>query len=194
VISGATMAWMLWRALQGLLSLGDLALFYQAFNQGQNLMRSLLGNVGEIHNNSLFVGNLFEFLKLEPQIIDPLNPLPIPSSLKRGIRFQEVTFSYPESDRTALQNFNLTIPAGQIVAIVGDNGAGKSTLLKLLCRFYDPTAGRIETRWNRYSQLFGEGVPTANYSLVSVVSSLPSNCRREYCHRRYIRRTEYSRN
>lgn len=144
VISGATMAWMLWGALQGLLSLGDLALFYQAFNQGQSLMRSLLSNVGEIHNNSLFVGNLFEFLQLEPQVIDPPNPQPAPLSCKKDIRFQEVTFRYPGSDRTALQNFNLTIPAGQIVAIVGDNGAGKSTLLKLLCRFYDPTAGRIE--------------------------------------------------
>jgi ATP-binding cassette subfamily B protein len=54
-----------------------------------------------------------------------------------------VTFGYPGSERAVLQNFNLTIPAGQIVAIVGANGAGKSTLLKLLCRFYDPQAGGI---------------------------------------------------
>lgn len=144
VVSGATMVWMFWQALRGLLSLGDLALFYQAFNQGQSLMRSLLASVGEIHSNSLFLGNLFDFLRLEPQIVDPLAPVPTPSRIKQGISFQQVTFRYPGSDRTALQNFNLTIPAGQIVAIVGDNGAGKSTLLKLLCRFYEPTAGRIE--------------------------------------------------
>lgn len=144
VVVGATMVWMCWRVLQGLISLGDLALFYQAFNQGQSLMRSLLASVSEIHSNSLFLGNLFDFLQLQPQIVEPADPVPTPTRLKQGISFQQVSFRYPGSDRTALQNFNLTIPAGQIVAIVGDNGAGKSTLLKLLCRFYEPTAGRIE--------------------------------------------------
>jgi ATP-binding cassette subfamily B protein len=54
-----------------------------------------------------------------------------------------VTFRYPDSERTALAGLTLTIPAGQIVAIVGENGAGKSTVLKLLCRFYDPQQGHI---------------------------------------------------
>jgi len=52
--------------MRGLLTLGDLALFYQAFNKGQSLMRSLLQNVGQIYSNSLFLGNLFEFLALKP--------------------------------------------------------------------------------------------------------------------------------
>lgn len=144
LLSGAAMTWMVWRALQGHATLGDLALFYQAFNQGQSLMRTLLGNVGQIYTNSLFLGNLFEFLRLEPQVLDPPEPLSTPTVPREGIRFRNVTFRYPESERLALQNFNLTIPAGKIVAIVGDNGAGKSTLVKLLCRFYDPEAGRIE--------------------------------------------------
>jgi ATP-binding cassette subfamily B protein len=62
---------------------------------------------------------------------------------RRMMRLQKSRFYYPESARAVLQNFNLTIPAGQITAIVGANGAGKSTLLKLVCRFYDPQAGRI---------------------------------------------------
>ena len=144
LVSGAAMSWMVWRALQGQVTLGDLALFYQAFNRGQSLMRTLLGNVGQIYNNSLFLGNLFEFLRLEPQVKDSLDPLPTPLVIKEGIRFREVTFRYPGSQQFALQKFNLTIPAGKIVAIVGDNGAGKSTLIKLLCRFYDPEAGCIE--------------------------------------------------
>ena len=64
--------------------------------------------------------------------------------LRREIRFNGVTFRYPESERKALDNFNLRIRAGQIAAIVGPNGAGKSTLVKLLCRFYDPESGRID--------------------------------------------------
>ncbi|AFZ15081.1 Xenobiotic-transporting ATPase [Crinalium epipsammum PCC 9333] len=143
-VSGAPMAWMLWKALQGLIGLGDLALFYQAFNQGQNLMRTLLGNLGEIYNNKLFLANLFEFLSLQSHIVDPLEPVRVPSPVKQGICLRRISFSYPGSDRPVLKDFNLTIPAGQIVAIVGDNGAGKSTLSKLLCRFYDPTAGQIE--------------------------------------------------
>jgi ATP-binding cassette subfamily B protein len=56
---------------------------------------------------------------------------------------EKITFGYPNSPRTALSEFNLTIPAGMVVAIVGENGAGKSTLLKLLNRFYDPDQGSI---------------------------------------------------
>src|SRR5437667_390515 len=64
--------------------------------------------------------------------------------LRTGIRFRDVTFRYPGTDRVALRKFHLMIPAGQTVAIVGANGAGKTTLLKLLCRFYDPEAGHVE--------------------------------------------------
>ena len=63
--------------------------------------------------------------------------------MQSGIRFQGVTFRYPQSTGEVLKDFNVTIPAGQVVAIVGANGAGKSTLLKLMCRFYDPEAGVI---------------------------------------------------
>jgi ATP-binding cassette subfamily B protein len=171
LISGVAMAWMVWQTFQGLATLGDLALFYQAFNQGQSLMRSLLGNVSQIYTNSLFLANLFEFLDLEPQVVDVPNPIAAPSALKEGIRFRQVTFSYPGSERIALQNLNLTIPAGQTVAIVGDNGAGKSTLVKLLCRFYDPEAGAIEL----------DGIDIRNLSLIelrrliAVLFQLPVN-------------------
>jgi ATP-binding cassette, subfamily B, bacterial len=139
----AALAWMVWKALQGLVTLGDLALFYQALNRGQSILRALLENAGQIYANTLFLGNLFEFLDLQPRVVDPHRPLPVPATLRHGLCFQGVTFCYPGSQRAVLQHFDLTIPAGQVVAIVGANGAGKSTLLKLLCRFYDPQAGRI---------------------------------------------------
>ena len=60
------------------------------------------------------------------------------------IRFRNVTFAYPGTDAAVLKNFELTIPAGSSLAIVGQNGAGKTTLAKLLCRLYDPQSGAIE--------------------------------------------------
>lgn len=141
--TGLLMLWMIGRALQNAFTLGDLAMFYQAFNQGQRLMQTLLGSVGQIYSNLLFLENLFEFLALQPQMREPATPTPLPHTFQQGICLHNITFHYPGSERVALDNFNLTIPAGQIVAIVGENGAGKSTLIKLLCRFYDPTAGAI---------------------------------------------------
>jgi len=141
LLTAAALAWMLWRAIAGAISLGNLALFYQAFQQGLRLMRSLLENVGQLYANTLFLGNLFEFLSLTPQVVSPPSPRPVPAS--PGIRFDQVCFRYPGGARVALDRFDLFVPAGRIVAIVGPNGAGKSTLLKLLCRFYDPEAGSI---------------------------------------------------
>jgi ATP-binding cassette subfamily B protein len=144
LVTGGAMVWMVRQALLGLVTLGGLALFYQAFQQGQRLMRSLLDGVGQVYTNSLFLGNLFDFLALRPRVTDPPDPVAAPLTLHRGIRFEGVTFRYPGSERVALNDFNLTIPAGQVAALVGPNGAGKSTLIKLLCRLYDPDAGRIE--------------------------------------------------
>jgi len=145
LITGAAMLWMVWNATRGLITLGDLALIYAAFNQGQRLMRTLLESVGQLYANSLFLGNLFEFLSLEPRVVAPApDKAKTPREVRQQISFQDVSFSYPQSQRQALDNFSLTIPAGRIVALVGPNGAGKCTLVKLLCRFYDPASGRIE--------------------------------------------------
>ena len=143
LVTGGVMVWMVYRALLGFFTLGDIALFYQAFNRGQSLLRSFLGSAGDIYENILFLGNLFEFLDLEPQVLDPLSPVTVPEKLQSEIDFKNVTFRYPGSERAVFDNFNFTIPAGKVVAIVGANGAGKTTLMKLLCRFYDPEDGRI---------------------------------------------------
>ena len=141
--AAGAIGWMVWRAIQGAASLGDVALFGQAFQRGQGLVRSLLTNIGQVHNNQLFLENLFEYLDLAPVVVTPPDPVAI-SPRSPSLRFHDVSFRYPGTDRLALSGFNLTVPAGRIVAIVGSNGAGKSTLVKLLCRFYDPETGRVE--------------------------------------------------
>jgi ATP-binding cassette, subfamily B, bacterial len=136
------LVWMGFQALKGAIGLGSLALFYQAFYQGQRMMRSLLGSAGEIYRNIMFLENLFEFLALKSRIVEPENPLPHPG-LHNEIAIKDVTFCYPGTTRSALSTFNLKIPAGKITALVGENGAGKTTLIKLICRFYDPEQGCV---------------------------------------------------
>jgi ATP-binding cassette subfamily B protein len=140
--TGLAMLWMVLRTIAGRATVGDVVLFYQAFGQGQRLLATLLRNTGEIYQNVLFLENLFELLETGPLVLDPKTPLPVPS-LKEGIRFENVDFRYPGSDRRILQDFDLVLGAGKIAAIVGENGEGKTTLIKLLCRFYDPEKGRI---------------------------------------------------
>jgi len=68
---------------------------------------------------------------------------PVPEAITRGIRFDRVSFAYPGTSRLVLNDVSLTLPAGSVVAIVGENGAGKSTLVKLLARMYEPASGSI---------------------------------------------------
>ena len=69
--------------------------------------------------------------------------LPAPSGLTHGIRFEHVSFAYPGTERLVLDDVSLDLPAGAVIALVGENGAGKSTLVKLLCKLYEPSAGGI---------------------------------------------------
>jgi ATP-binding cassette subfamily B protein len=71
------------------------------------------------------------------------NDLPVPDAVEEGITFEGVSFAYPGTSRLVLEDVNLTLPRGAVVAIVGENGAGKTTLVKLLSKFYEPSAGRI---------------------------------------------------
>ena len=69
--------------------------------------------------------------------------LPVPAVLRRGIRLDHVSFAYPGTSRVVLDDVSVTLPAGAVVAIVGENGAGKTTLVKLLAKMYEPSSGSI---------------------------------------------------
>jgi len=77
--------------------------------------------------------------------------LPVPSRLTEGIRLDNVSFAYPGTERLVLEDVSLELPAGRVVAVVGENGAGKTTLVKLLAKFYEPSSGAI----------YVDGVPLA---------------------------------
>jgi ATP-binding cassette subfamily B protein len=143
-VMGAALAWMVVRTLRGAATLGGLAMFFQAFSQGQKLMRSLLDTMGQVVTNTLFLENLFDFLSLESEIVDPKHVYPAPTDMPPSVRFRDVTFRYPSSKRYILDGFDLDVKPGEIAALLGVNGAGKSTLFRLLCRLYDPEEGGVE--------------------------------------------------
>ncbi|MBD0387783.1 MAG: ABC transporter ATP-binding protein [Nostoc sp. C3-bin3] len=144
IILGISLVWIVSQMARGQLSLGDLALLLQSLWLVQGLVQMLLRSCSKTYQNLLLLKDLFAFIQLQPSLINssPKNK-EITKTFTKRICFQAVSFAYPDSQHLALDNFNLTIPVGQIVAIVGENGAGKSTLTKLLCRFYDPIDGKI---------------------------------------------------
>lgn len=130
-------------ALRGEISLGDMVLYYQAFQLGMNQLQGLLRNASSLFEHSLFLEHFFQFLDLKPELvaIEPRCAAPVNSV--EGIRFEDVTFHYQGREDKALDQINLAIAPGQVIALVGANGSGKSTIAKLLPRLYDPSSGKI---------------------------------------------------
>lgn len=131
------------RAVQGIITLGGLTMYYQAFQRGQGLLQGVFSGVVGLYDHSLYLSDLEEFLNLEQQIKEPKNPVPVPQPMTQGIAFENVSFKYPTGKNMILDDVSLIIKPGEVIAFVGENGAGKTTLTKLLCRLYDPTEGRI---------------------------------------------------
>jgi len=147
VISGILLltayGFIIYQTVSGALKLGDLVLYHQAFKRGQESLSQLIVNLSQLYEDNLFLANLDEFLALKPKLIEPVNSYPVPRPIQQGIVFKDVSFSYPNTSRTALKNINLTIKPGETIALVGENGSGKTTLVKLLCRLYDISSGSI---------------------------------------------------
>ncbi|MDR7665943.1 ABC transporter ATP-binding protein [Methanosarcina sp. Z-7115] len=131
------------RAFQGSITLGDLVMYFGALQQGQSFLSSLLNGFAGLYEDNLFLTTLYEFLDLKPAVKESPNPVPVPEAMKEGISFEHVGFCYPDQGTRVLEDINLHISPGQIIALVGENGSGKTTLIKLLCRLYDPKHGRI---------------------------------------------------
>ncbi|MBR6250460.1 MAG: ABC transporter ATP-binding protein [Bacteroidales bacterium] len=128
-------------AIEGSISVGYLAMYLMALHRCSNLSQSLLESFARLYDSSLFLRNLFDFIDLPINSDTASNTFALP--MKQGIRFENVSFKYTNAPHEVIKNLNLTIPAGQSVAIVGSNGSGKSTLIKLICGLYEPSEGRI---------------------------------------------------
>lgn len=135
--------WLLARqAFAGAITIGTFVMLFEAFRRGQGYLTSFVGAISGLYDNRLFVGNLFEFLSLQPTILPPAEPVDMPADILE-IEFRDITFRYPDMDRDVLSHFSLRACRGQITRIDGRNGFGKSTLIKLLLRLYDPQQGQV---------------------------------------------------
>ena len=96
-----------------------------------------------IADQSLFLTDLVEFLRVKPQIASKPDAVPAPRPIRQGFVFEGVSFSYPGTEHRVLDGLDLRIGPGERIALIGENGQGKTTIVKLLTRLYDPTTGRI---------------------------------------------------
>jgi ATP-binding cassette subfamily B protein len=120
---------------------GELAMYLVAFRQALVYLRDAVSGYTGLAENRLFLQDLFHFLDMEGSMTGSGAP-PGPGAF-REITVENVSFTYPDSSRPALENISLKISGGERVAVVGPNGSGKTTLVKMLCRLYDPDSGRI---------------------------------------------------
>jgi len=131
------------RAARGVITLGTLTFLAASFARSRDLIQRLLSSASDIFEQALYLKDLFDFFETKPTITAPKDAPEVPQPIREGFVFEDVGFSYPESERWAVRHVNFRLRPGERVAFVGENGAGKTTLTKLLARLYDPTEGRI---------------------------------------------------
>ncbi len=136
-----TYAWIAIAAISGRITLGDMTMYLMVFRQGQSSFSATLSAIGGMYEDNLYLSNLYEFLEQEiPQAEGNANRGPIPQD---GVRFQNVSFTYPDATQPALTDITFHLKPGEKLALVGKNGSGKTTLIKLLTRLYEPSSGEI---------------------------------------------------
>ena len=133
--------WVGLAAIGGVITIGQMTMYIAQFRLGQNAVTSSLTSISGMYEDNLYLSNLTEYLEHKvPEKTGDKKSGPNPDE---GIRFEQVSFSYENSDVAALDNVSLHIKQGESLAIVGENGSGKTTLIKLLSRLYRPSKGKI---------------------------------------------------
>ena len=134
-------AWIVLETVLGKISLGDMTMYLTVFRQGQSTFSNALTSIGGMYEDNLYLSNLYDFL--EEEVPKSWGKATIGLNSQDGIRFENVSFTYPGSSKPALTNISLHLKPREKLAIVGENGSGKTTLIKLLTRLYTPDSGRI---------------------------------------------------
>ncbi|HEX5420025.1 MAG TPA: ABC transporter ATP-binding protein, partial [Gammaproteobacteria bacterium] len=134
-------AWIAIATIQKLITLGQMTMYLLVFKQGQTAVSSMLTAIGGMYEDNLYLSNLYEFLEQPRRLVaGTASAGPDPAD---GLRFENVSFTYPGAERPAVEGVTLHLRPGESVALVGVNGSGKTTLIKLLAGLYQPDSGRI---------------------------------------------------
>ena len=153
--SSVALAIVLWKG--GYIALEEMGTFSVFMSYAQGMMeplRWLVDIVSDLITTQVNIERFTNLLAVQsdvvdsPEVIEKYGDCFDPKKenwepIKGDIEFQDVTFQYPDGEETVLENFSLKIPFGTHIAIVGETGAGKSTLVNLVCRFYEPTQGKL---------------------------------------------------
>lgn len=129
-------------AVRGVMTVGQLSAFLSYANQYTKPFNEISGVITELQNAIACAGRVFELIDEEPQIPDPEPAKPLPEDDMGHVSLEHVAFSYTP-EKKLIEDFNLDVKKGEMVAIVGPTGCGKTTLINLLMRFYDVDSGSI---------------------------------------------------
>jgi ATP-binding cassette subfamily B protein len=147
LVSGTTLAlaygFVAVRGVAGTIDPGGVVLVIGAFAAVAGTLGQISSTFVAVDQHTTFLDDYFSFLAIEPLLKTPPVPDAIPVGQIRSIDFDNVGFTYPGGTERAVSGLNLSIRAGELIALVGENGAGKSTLVKLLLRFYDADQGTV---------------------------------------------------
>ena len=133
--------WVGFATIAGAITIGQMTMYIAQFRLGQNAVTNSLTAINGMYEDNLYLSNLTEYL--EHKVPEQTGTKTLGFDRDDGIRFEDVSFSYPGSEIPALNEVSLHIKPGESLAIVGENGSGKTTLIKLLTRLYSPSKGRI---------------------------------------------------
>ncbi len=132
-----------WQALRGRIDVATFIFLTGAIAGSSTQLQGVFSLFSHISDQALFLTDLVDFLKVQPNIRSRPDALPMPRPVRAGFEFRDVSFHYPGSSNLVLKQLNFRLEPGEHVALVGENGQGKTTLVKLLARLYDPTSGAI---------------------------------------------------
>jgi len=134
-------AWIAFATVVSRITLGQMTMYLMLFRQGQSAVSAILSAIGGMYEDNLYLSTLYEYLET-PVARSEAREMSGPEP-DDGVRFEDVSFTYPGASQPALKDIDLHIHPGESLALVGENGSGKTTLIKLLTRLYSPDKGRI---------------------------------------------------